>query len=265
MYPQEIALKSDCNNFNFHTNIVLSINTSWFGHVTRSKFHWEEQKTISFNYNHHHDVHRFRLQTDLKKTEAGGVEKSGDPQICKLETSETSALFDYKKSDLFKNCMQMKGDLNPTLYLSQARFLTSCCFQKDISRYLYMGMVYVCLLFVCVSFFFDLGKNVMFLNPPQEPRGRRRLAPWRSNPRSSRKFSRRWCADQMFSLPFFWRSHSLRDHEMRHFTSFYLIIVVVSRFFNGRFLKKKWAKQVERIGFLLQMLGESTSLLGCPW
>lgn len=142
-------------------------------------------------YNHHHDVHRFRLQTDLKKTEAGGVEKSGDPQICKLETSETSALFDYKKSDLFKNCMQMKGDLNPTLYLSQARFLTSCCFQKDISRYLYMGMVYVCLLFVCVSFFFDLGKNVMFLNPPQEPRGRRRLAPWRSNPRSSRKFSRR--------------------------------------------------------------------------
>ena len=47
MYPQEIALKSDFYIFNFHTYIVLSIKTSWFGHIPRSKFHWEE-KTISF-------------------------------------------------------------------------------------------------------------------------------------------------------------------------------------------------------------------------
>ena len=64
-------------------------------------------------------------------------------------------------------------------------------------------MVYVCLLFVCVSFFFDLGENVMFLNPPQEPRGRRRLAPWRSNPRSSPEIQPPVMRRPNVQLPFF--------------------------------------------------------------
>lgn len=106
-------------------------------------------------------------------------------------------------SFLFKNCMQMKGHLNPTHLPFSDLVFDFMLFQKDMHIHIYI--IYMC---VCV-FYLSLFAYLLFAN---NPRGRRRLAPWRSNPRSPPEIQ----PPRKCSASIFWRSHSLRDHQMRH-------------------------------------------------
>lgn len=125
--------------------------------------------------------------------------------------------------------MQMKGDLNPTLYLSHWLHVVS----KKILVNIFWGYMCVFLPFLVLH----------ILSSPTTPEAEE---DWLLGEAIAGAPETAFACECSASI--FCRSHSLRDHHMRHFTSFYLIIVVVSRFFNGRF-EKKWAKQVRELGF----------------
>ena len=108
------------------------------------------------------------LQTDLKKTEAGGVEKSGGPT--RRENANVATQKPAKRQhcsirrDLIcsKSCMQMKGGLNPTLYF--LRLVSDfMLFQKDM--YILYIYIYVC---VCACLPFLVAFFKVCFAPPKK-------------------------------------------------------------------------------------------------